>query len=175
MSKNPYRKTFEILYKEFALPLTKFIIKRTGGNQDLVDEVFSRTIEASFKGYKTFKHKSSFFTWICRIALNKIADYYREQINSRSGIFVPLIEGITEPSHEPRHEEKLALDELRSSVRDCINLLPYKYRQLIYLRYWKELTYEQISKILGASERSIEGRLYRARHELSKIFIDKDL
>lgn len=169
MTQNPYRNTFEVLYKEFALPLTKFIVKRTGGDKELVDEVFSRTIEASFKGYKAFRHKSSFFTWICRIALNKIADYYRSQINERSGIVVPIIEGITEPSHDPTYEEKLALNELRASVRDCINLLPFRYRQLVYLRYWKNLTYEQIAKIVGTSERAVEGKLYRARNELGEI------
>lgn len=174
MTKSLPRKSFETLYKEFALPLTKFIIKRTGGNQDLVDEVFSRTIEASFKGYKTFKHKSSFFTWICRIALNKIADYYRSEINGKSGIVVPIIEGISEPSHAPTHEETLALNELRASVRDCINLLPFKYRQLIYLKYWKELTYKQMAKILGTSERAVEGQLYRAKHELNEIFTNKN-
>ena len=168
MNKNPYRKPFEVLYKEFALPLTKFIVKRGGGDKELVDEVFSRTIEASFKGYHTFRNKSSFFTWICRIALNKIADYYRSEINERSGIIVPIIEGITEPTNDPSYEEKMALDELRASVRDCINLLPFKYRQLVYLRYWKNLTYDQISKITGVSERAVEGRLYRARNELGE-------
>lgn len=163
------RKGFDALYEEVALPLTKFIVKRVGGDSEAVDEVFSRTIEATWRGYKTFRHKSKFFTWVCRIALNKISDYYRSQINERSGIVVPLIENITETDNKPSHEETLALEELRGNLRDCINLLPFETRRLLYLKYWKDLTYEQIGKIIGVSERAVEGRLYRARHELSEI------
>lgn len=161
---------FSKLYKEIALPLTKFIVKRSGGNQDLVDEVFSKTIEATWTSYKTFKHKSKFFTWVCRIALNKMADYYRSQVNRKSGIIVPLLENLTETSYEPSYEEQLSLDELKTNIRNCINLLPAETRKLVYLKYWKDLSYEQIGKILGLSERSVEGRLYRAKQIILKAF-----
>lgn len=167
------RRGFEAIYKEVALPLTKFIVKRTGGKQEMVDEVFSRTIEAAWKGYKTFKHKSSFFTWICRIALNKIADYWRNGVNERSKLIVPLLTGLAEADSWPSPEEALALSELRANVRDCINLLPFATRKLLYLKYWKDLSYEQIGKIIGASERAVEGRLYRAKNALGEILNDK--
>lgn len=141
----------------------------------MVDEIFSRTIEATWKGYKTFEHKSKFFTWVCRIALNKIADYYRSQVNARSKIVVPLIENLTETTNEPSYEEELALKELRNDVRDCINLLPFESRRLLYLKFWKELSYEQIGKILGLSERAVEGRLYRAKKLLSEKIVEKDI
>lgn len=167
------RKSFKKIYEEIALPLTKFIVKRAGGNQEMVDEVFSRTIEATWKGYKTFKHKSKFFTWVCRIALNKMADYYRSQVNTKSNIIVPLLENLAETTNKPSHEEILALEELRTEVRQCINLLPFETRRLLYLRYWKDLSYEQIGKILGLSERAVEGRLYRAKKDLSKVLTGK--
>ncbi|MEK7536680.1 MAG: sigma factor, partial [Patescibacteria group bacterium] len=50
--------------------------------------IVTETFTAAWKSYKTFKHKSSFFTWLCRISLNKIADYYKDQINRRSHIIV---------------------------------------------------------------------------------------
>lgn len=167
------RRGFDSIYKEVALPLTKFIVKRTGGDSNAVDEVFSRTIEATWKSYKTFKHKSKFFTWVCRIALNKISDYYRSQVNSKSTLIVPLIENITETDNKPSLEEILSLDELRADVRDCINLLPFEARRLLYLKYWKDLSYEQIAKIIGTSERAVEGRLYRAKSALEQIISDK--
>ena len=52
-------KTFEELYKSFALPLTKFIIKKIGGDQNAVDEILSQTIISAWKGFNTFKNKSS--------------------------------------------------------------------------------------------------------------------
>ena len=61
------------------------------------------------------------------------------------------------------------LDELRSSVRSCIKLLPEDKKRLLFLRYWKELTIKQIAKQLGISERAVEGKLYRARKKINEI------
>src|SRR3990167_8673681 len=65
MRKNPYKpapEPFQVIYKKLALPLTKFIVKRVGGDQDAVEEVFSRTLEAAWKGWNSFEHKSTYFT-----------------------------------------------------------------------------------------------------------------
>ena len=169
MSKTP-RKSFVFLYRNFALPLTKFIVKRVGGNKEMAEEVFSRTVSAAWEGWNAFEHKSSYFTWVCRIALNKIADYYREEINRESKFVAPLLEEIAEASiNELSPPERLALDELRSSVRACIKLLPEDKKQLLFLRYWKDLTIKQIAKQLGLSERAVEGKLYRARNKMNEI------
>ena len=165
---------FESVYKKLALPLTKFIIKRVGGNQDMVDEVFSRTISAAWQGFGTFKNKSTYFTWLCRIALNKIADYYRGQINKESRIIAPFLEDIANIEDDSLSaEEKLALQDIRTSVRNCLNLLPEDKRQLLYLRYWMEMSIKQIAKTFGTTERSIEGKLYRARQMLKNIYENK--
>jgi RNA polymerase sigma factor (sigma-70 family) len=162
---------FNKLYKKFSTPLFKFIAKRLGRDQYAVEEIFEETVVAGWRGFKTFKHKSSYFTWLCRISLNKISDYYRDQINERSRIIVPLIDSLTyidKGSLSP--EESLALKELRSSVNNCLNLLPYEKRRLLWFRYWKDYSYEQIGKILGISERAVEGRLYRAKEEFGKVW-----
>jgi len=65
---------FNLLYKQFLSPLTRFVFKRIGSDPIMADQIVTETFTAAWKGYKTFKHKSSFFTWLCRIALNKIAD-----------------------------------------------------------------------------------------------------
>jgi len=161
---------FEILFKNIALPLMKFIIKRMGGDEEAAEEVFARTSLAAWEGWRAFKNKSSFFTWICKIALNKIADYYREEINRDSKFVAPLLEDIAGCySNDLLPEEKLAINELRASVRACIKLLPEEKKRLLFLRYWKELSIKQIARQLGTSERAIEAKLYRARKRLNKI------
>lgn len=155
---------FEAQYKKFATPLLKFIAKRIGASPEATEEVFQETMIAAWKGFRTFRHKSSYFTWLCRISLNKIADYYRDQVNENSHIVVPTIQKLLAlPSDEISPEEKLSLEELRKSVNDCLNLLPYKMRRLLWFRYWKEFSIREIAKVLGTSERAVEGRLYRAR------------
>ena len=169
MKKSP-NKSFVIAYKAVALPLMKFIVKRLGGNKDASEEVFAKTVSAAWEGWNTFEHKSKFFTWICRIALNKIADYYRKEIHQNSVMVAPFLEEIADfKKDELTPEEKLILDELRISVRSCLALLPQEKRDLIYLRYWKDMSITQIAKTLGVSERSVEGKIYRAKQTLREI------
>jgi RNA polymerase sigma-70 factor (ECF subfamily) len=166
--------TFESLYKKLALPLMKFIVKRMGGNQEAAEEVFAKTTAAAWEGWNAFEHKSSYFTWICRIALNKIADYYREEIHKESIFVAPILEKIAEANlDELSPTERLSLDELRISLRACVKLLPQDKKQLLFMRYWRQLTIKQISQRLGLSERAIEGRLYRARCSLKQLFEGK--
>lgn len=168
--KNP---RFNSLYKKFSTPLFRFIAKRIGSDETLTTEIFEETVVSAWKGLKTFRHKSSYFTWLCRIALNKIADYYHDQVHQNSRVVVPLIDSLTDiDTKSLSPEENLALKELRESVNSCLNLLPYEKRRLLWFRYYMDLSYEQIGKILGVSGRAVEGRLYRAKHDFAKTWTE---
>jgi len=172
----PAPEPFQKVYKRLALPLMKFIVKRVGSDQDAAEEVFSRTVTAAWKGWHTFRHKSSYFTWLCRIALNKAADYYRDQVNQRSKIITPTLKRMAQyESTKMSPEEWFTLEELRQSVGACLDLLPPEKRRLLWLKYWKELTNREIAKILGISERAVEGRLYRARQAFAQLAIKNNL
>lgn len=165
---------FEKFYKDLALPLYKFLIKKSGGDVELAEEVSSRTFEAALKGWDRFGHRSSYFTWVCKISLNKLADYYRDRIHQDSHLVAPFLEQIGQIEDKALNpEERLALEELRTSVRECLNLLPEETKRLIYLRYWEQMTIGKIAERLGISERAAEGKLYRARAELRILMIDK--
>lgn len=168
---------FETLYKSHISPLTRFVFKKIGSDPEMADIIISETFEAAWKGYKTFKNKSSFFTWICRIALNKIADYYRDQINKRSKLVFPTLKRFSQiESNELPIEEKIALNELRDKVNQVLNMLPLETRRLLWFKYWRELSYQEISVIFMAkygkkfSIRAIEGKIYRAKKAFAKLF-----
>jgi RNA polymerase sigma-70 factor (ECF subfamily) len=163
--------TFNKIYKTFSKPLYRFIAKRLGKDEQTIEYVLEETLVAAWKGYETFEHKSKFFTWLCRIALNKIADYYHDQVNENSKFVVPLLDSLNLiDTKNLSPDENLALKELRASVNDCLNLLPYEKRQLLWFRYWKDYSYEKIGEILGISERAVEGRIYRAKSEFAEVW-----
>jgi len=162
---------FTKLYKKSVSPLTKFVFKKLGSDPEIANMIVTETFSAAWKGYKTFKHKSSFFTWLCRIALNKIADYYKDQINRRSHIIVPTLKRLSQiESKDIPIEEKIVLDELRNKVNEVLNLLPEEKRKLLWFKYYRELSYKEISIILKISPRAVEGKLYRAKLAFESLF-----
>lgn len=167
---------FDKLYKSYISPLTRFVFKKIGAEPIIADQIVSESFEAAWKGYKTFKHKSSFFTWLCRIALNKIADYYRDQINRRSHIVVPTlkkwsqIESLVASNPDTSVEEQYMLNELREKVNNVLDLLPEEKRKLLQYRYWQDLSYKEISVILKISPRAVEGKIYRAKSKFALLF-----
>jgi RNA polymerase sigma-70 factor (ECF subfamily) len=160
------------LYDLFGKKVLRLILKRNGGDLEVAEQVVQDTYIAAFKSFHTFHHKSSYFTWVCKIALNKLADYYRHQVNYRSKIVVPSINQLNlliDPALTPL--EKLSLDELCLSVNKCLDLLPPTYRQLLHLKYYRELSGREICLLLKISPRQLEGRMHRARHALQKIVL----
>ncbi|RJQ31214.1 MAG: RNA polymerase sigma factor [Actinobacteria bacterium] len=173
MHKTP-RPEFVALYKKCALPLMKFLIKRMGGDTEAAEEVFSRTCLAAWQGFHTFEYRSTYFTWLCRIALNKMADYYRQQVHERSILIAPTLEAWGKfPDKDFTTEEKVILAEFRSSIRRCLDLLPKEKRQLIYLRFWRDLSIKKIAETMGISERAAEGKIYRAKLALKEVVSNK--
>lgn len=148
----------------------KFLVKRMGGDLQAAEEVFSRTISAAWGGWHTFRHKSSYFTWLCRIALNKMADYYRDQVNDNSRWVLPVLEKFAEAdTKELTPLEKLSLAELRAAMRECLSLLPDESRRLLQFRFWHDMTIKEIAIVTGTSERAVEGKIYRAKQLLKRI------
>ncbi len=165
--------SIDFLYKNLGQKILKFLLKRNGGDLEVAEAVLQDAFVATYQSFHTFHSKSTYFTWICKIALNKLSDYYRDQVRHRSKIIVPLSEEINkiiDPDISP--EEKLALDELKTRVNRCLDLLPKEYRQLLHLRYYEELSLRQISLKLHLNPRSVEGKMYRAKKHLAKIYAE---
>lgn len=166
--------SFELVYRTLALPLMKFLVKRMGGDQRAAEEVFARTISAGWEGWNTFRHKSSYFTWLCRIGLNKIADYYRDQVNDNSRWVAPVLEKLAESdTKELTPLEKLSLAELRAAMRKCLEILPEESRKLLQFRFWHDMTIKEIAELTGTSERAVEGKIYRAKQVLKRVLAER--
>jgi RNA polymerase sigma-70 factor (ECF subfamily) len=170
----PAPKSFVAIYKELLLPVTGFVIKRMGATEAEAEEIVEETFVAAWRGWNSFEHKSSYFTWLCRISLNKISDYYRDQVNKHSRIVVPLIDALTEADKKTlAPEEAMALEDLRKSVNRCLDSMSPEKRKLLQFKYWQNLSYKEIGKILNITERAVEGRIYRAKEEFEKVWNER--
>ncbi|MCC6669646.1 MAG: sigma-70 family RNA polymerase sigma factor [Planctomycetes bacterium] len=132
-----------------------------GEVEDLAQEVFVK----AYRKLHTFQQDSSFYTWLYRIAVNAASDL----LSRRSMRRLHLVEDQThlDPERiEPGHQGALGplLDEeQRRVVREVLATLPDKYRSILLLREFEDLSYTEIASVLGIQLGTVESRLFRAR------------
>jgi RNA polymerase sigma-70 factor (ECF subfamily) len=134
--------------------------------EDVTQESFLK----AFRKIGNFDGRSSFYTWLYRIAANTAMDWRKKERHRRHA---PLPEGPegedAVPSLEAGPETATSRRELAARIDAAIASLPEKYREILLLREIEGLSYEEISKELGMSKGTVESRLFRARERLREV------
>lgn len=129
--------------------------------EDLAQEVFLKV----FRKLHTFQQDSAFFTWLYRIAVNTASDH----LSRRSRRRLQLVEDEQaldqgRPRREAPDVTQPLLDaELVEITRQILQKLPEKYRTILVLREYEDLSYTDIASVLGINLGTVESRLFRAR------------
>ncbi len=143
-----------------------------------VDDAEDLTIEAfakAFKNLSKFKKDYTFSTWLFRVATNNCIDFIRKkkletysinsEIKSSDGDTMSM--DIKDKSLNP---QDLAIKQQKIEiVREFVELLPAKYRRLVKLRYFDELSYDEIAQEIEAPLGTVKAQLHRARELLYDI------
>lgn len=147
-------------------------------NQILQDRALAEDVvqEAFLKAYRTihrFEGKSSFSTWIYRIATNQALDTLRKRNRRRKrlGLF-PLQEKEDDPVHEIVHEEDSFREAVRADHREALRKamaeLPAKQRAVVDLRLVQGFSTDETAKILKCQRGTVLSRLYYSCQKLKK-------
>lgn len=125
----------------------------------LAEDVAQETFIRVYQHYGEFRNQSSIKTWIIQIAINLCKNQMRTHWwkNRFHQMFMDVEEEATD-SYDSILNGQLILEE--------ISKLPVKYREVILLYYYQELTISEIAKILYMKESTIKARLVRAREKL---------
>jgi RNA polymerase sigma factor (sigma-70 family) len=146
--------------------LAYLYVKDVSLAEDILQEVFI----SCYKNLDKFNGKSTYKTWLIRITINKSKDVLRKW-SFRNLIFKPTIHIYTEESPEIKVLENYQNRVLIKNVMD----LPIKFREVILLYYYEELSLEEISEITGSKINTIKTRLHRARKSLNVIIQEGEL
>ncbi len=124
----------------------------------LAEDVTQETFLQAYRKYHTFEHRSSEKTWIMQIAINRCKNCMRTHW-FRQISFDTLAE-----TKDEADQYDLILDQ--NAITPQIMKLPVKYRDVILLYYYQELTVKEIAFVLKQKESTILQRLKRAREQL---------
>ncbi len=166
---------FEALFCEYQALVYGIALKFFGNPEDAEDvtqEVFTKV----WKSLDAFNNSSSLKTWIYRIAVNTCIDHSRKpwkKLGLRStGIDETLEEGDGSAliSSDESAEGRLIAEEKAAQIRKAITRLRPHLKAVLVLKDLEELSYGEISSVLGLSMGTISSRLNRARKALIDLF-----
>jgi RNA polymerase sigma-70 factor (ECF subfamily) len=134
-------------------------------DKHLAEDVFQEVFVKVYKNYSKFKHNSSEKTWIISITINTCKDILRVSWFKKVNLFNDIVDGSLKDTYQNVDEEiekKIQYEELLKEVMK----LPLKYKELIILFYYEELSTIDISEALKIPEGTVRSRLFRARNIL---------
>ena len=152
---------FRDLYRAYRQPVWNLVSSLVGDPvqaQDVLQNIFFK----AFRGLPGFRFESCLFTWIYRIARNECRNHLRAR-------GVPLLPLAAVVGSRAEVDGRILTEEegaRRAALRDAVMRLPYKMREVIVLKYLEELSYRDMSRILGCPPGTVASRLARALAEL---------
>jgi RNA polymerase sigma-70 factor (ECF subfamily) len=178
LSKKGDRKSFDMLVKKYANQIFNLAL-RLSGNMDMAQDITQEAFINAYTGIKNFQEKSSFSSWLYRIAVNcwkNRVRYEKRRFFSKHISIDEMIE--TEEKSIKREvistdcdiENEIETKVKSEEIQGVLNSLNYESRVIIVLRDILEKEYEEIAEILKIPIGTVKSRLSRARQELKEKF-----
>ncbi len=164
---------FERLLKKYRKSVYYMLlkmVKNADDAEDLTQEAFAK----AFNSIEKFDSKFAFSTWLFRIATNNCIDFIRKKRVQTVSIDQP-VEGddgssmrfdVRDENLDPN--ESMLKKQRKRYLRMAIDRLPEKYRVLVELRYFQELSYEEVANELQIPLGTVKAQLFRARELLNQ-------
>jgi RNA polymerase sigma-70 factor (ECF subfamily) len=147
------------------------MVKMTGDPVDAED----MTIEAFGKAFKNLHQYTSeyaFSTWLFKIATNNCIDFVRKKHKNNMTVMTGLeAETVqdTVQDNRPDPEEQYIIAQKISLIREVVQKLKPHYKKLIEMRYFKEMSYEEIATELDLPLGTVKAQLFRSREFLFNV------
>jgi RNA polymerase sigma-70 factor (ECF subfamily) len=145
------------------------------GNRENALDATQETFIKAYRSLSGFKGKSSFYTWLYRIAFNSAIDLGRKETHREEVEFREELDQAEEKGEFPvapktvNPADELMRKELGDIIEDAIQQLPPDQRTAIVLREIEGLSYKEIAKVMKCSEGTVMSRLHYGRKRLQEI------
>jgi len=170
------RERFELLVERYQTRLVNYLyrmVRNLDEAHDLTQEVFIRVYQALDR----YDSQYRFSTWLFRVAQNAAIDVIRKRriqlvpLTRRTDDGSEATVDLELPDGQPSVLDNLQGRELEGSIRSAIDNLPWEYRELILLRHYGELAYEEIAEVKAMPLGTVKNKLFRARQLLKQVLL----
>lgn len=147
-----------------------FMLKRTENETD-AEDITIETFAKAFDKINTYNPEFQFNTWLIAIAKNVHIDLLRKK---KSSLFVEITDAEDQQAYNvadstPSAEDELITEQNLSQLLQYVKQLKPHYQEVIQLRYFQELTYQEISDKIEEPLSNVKIKLLRAKKLLAEI------
>jgi RNA polymerase sigma-70 factor (ECF subfamily) len=162
--------TFEDIVKKHMKDAYFIALGLVGNHEDAL-ELSQEAFFRAFRNIKQLRSKGKFFPWFYQILRNLCFSHLRKRKVRQAGSLEQFAGDEIEADLDDRFDPEVVAQ--RNESKDClwkaIGRLDEKHREVIILRHFQNLSYDQMSKILFCSRGTVTSRLYYARKKLKEI------
>jgi RNA polymerase sigma-70 factor (ECF subfamily) len=160
------RVAFGQLVRAYERPVYNLTYRMLGDPaeaEDAAQETFLR----AFTKLATYQPSRKFVNWLLSIASHHCIDRLRRRNRAPQLSLDGPLPPIWLASDAPQPEQVMDKKQAREQVRQVLETLPPDYRAAIVLRYWYNLSYQEIAGVMETTESAIKSRLHRARRMMA--------
>lgn len=154
-------RAFSLLMEKYAERLYP-VIRRILTDHHFADDVLQNTFLKAWRALPDFRADSMLMTWLYRIATNEALQFLRKE--QRQGQWTEL----SEVEHMLAAREDFDGDEIQRKLEASVLLLPEKQKTVFILKYFEDLTYEQIAQITQTSVGALKASYHHAVKKIEK-------
>ena len=174
---NENESAFEVLLMRYKNQLFKFICSKVK-DVDLANDIFQDTFIKIIHNIKLGKYneEGKFLPWIVRIAHNMAIDHFRKEKRYPKIVLddgSPLWNSFQ--FAEESSEDKQLKEDLIVNIRDLIKKLPNEQREVLVMRHYEELSFQEIAELTNVSINTALGRMRYALINLRKMLDKQEL
>lgn len=122
------------------------------------DDVLQNTFIKAFRALKNFEERSSLYTWLHKIAVNEALNLRKQEMKKHSIVPIENSGATVQAGSTDGYEE----EEMLTRLHNAINSLPDKQKEVFSLRYFEEMSYQDISDKLGTSVGALKASFHHA-------------
>lgn len=146
-------------------------IRRLVVDHDDADDVLQNTLIRAWNGLPLFRQDARLYTWLYRIATNESLNFLEQK---RRRLAVSLDELPEHLSSQLRAEPGFDADRLEWRIQLAIQQLPEKQKLVFSLRYFDEMPYEEMSRVLGTSVGALKASYHHAVKKVERLVLQAD-
>jgi RNA polymerase sigma-70 factor, ECF subfamily len=144
-------------------------IYRLVGNKEEAEDLLQDVFVKAYKNLNSYDISRKFSSWIYRIAHNESVNYIKRKSLKKFISFETITSSkdkLDSSSEEEGADKAWIRKEVSKEVSEAIGRLPFKYKQVLTLRYYSDQSYEEIAEILGKPVNTVGTLINRAKKKL---------